>query len=213
LGCLSIPNSFVALSKFATKSCFVSDSLVVIIIRLSAASTSPSGPLQAIASVMTRNYTDDQTVTKSRLLEHTSLPSPAHTLTPRGHSSLVTRRRRRVTRLIGMSRPTLYRRLVEQRQGGPCRSGQPGPLARRHRRGTTTVSDRLTVRLISPFTRASARKRPYTHSLRQTLRQPRNVTRTPDDRTGQAHSATGPGRARAVGRHGDERPASIVQRS
>jgi hypothetical protein len=64
--------------------------------------------------------------------------------------------------LTGMSRPILYRASGRARQGRPRRPGQPGTLARHHHRGATTVSDRLTVRLISRLVRASARKRAYT---------------------------------------------------
>jgi hypothetical protein len=48
------------------------------------------------------------------------------------------------------------------RQSRTRRSDQPGPLARGHDRGAATVSDRLTVCLISRLARASARKRAYT---------------------------------------------------
>lgn len=48
------------------------------------------------------------------------------------------------------------------RHGRPRRPGQPWPLARGHHRGAATVSDCLTVRLISRIARASARKRTNT---------------------------------------------------
>ena len=51
-------------------------------------------------------------------------------------------------RLTGMSRPTLYRRLAEHAKRA-ARSRSAGAAGARHHRGAATVSDRLTVRLIS----------------------------------------------------------------
>jgi hypothetical protein len=65
-------------------------------------------------------------------------------------------------RLTGMSRPTLYRRLAEHAKAGRAVQVSRG----RHHRGAATVSDRLTVRLISRLARASARKRASLAELR-----------------------------------------------
>ena len=53
------------------------------------------------------------------------------------------------------------------------------------------MSDRLTVRLISRLARASARKRAYTPAETNAETNTQRHTAR-DDRTGQAHSATGP---------------------
>jgi hypothetical protein len=63
--------------------------------------------------------------------------------------------------------------------------------------------------IVSRFVSSHAsRARLHVNARARPLRQTRNVTRAPDDRTGQAHSATGPGQAGTPGRHGDERPGT-----
>ena len=106
-----------------------------------------------------------------------------------------------------MSRPTLYRRLAEH-----AKAGRAVQVSRGRWRAITTEGPPRYV-IVSRFvsshaSRARLHVNARTCPLRQTLRQPRNVRRGRDDRTAQAHSATGPRRARAPGRHRDERPGT-----
>jgi len=93
-----------------------------------------------------------------------------------------------------MSRPTVYRHLAQLAKVGQVIQVSPGPVARGHDRGRAAVNGSSHPVVSSHASRASARKRAYTHAETNAETKPgppKNRTRPYDGRP-----RSGPGRTK-----------------